>query len=96
MILVTGAAGFIGFHVASKLLKEGHQVIGLDNLNSYYDVKLKKSRLEILSKSQNFTFLELHFYCLLHFAYLQVGQVYLTLSFSNFKNSVWSMLSHSA
>jgi UDP-glucuronate 4-epimerase len=60
MILVTGAAGFIGFHVASKLLKEGYQVIGLDNLNSYYDVKLKKSRLEILSKSQNFTFLELH------------------------------------
>ena len=46
--LITGAAGFIGFHLALKLLEEGKKVIGVDNLNSYYDVNLKKSRLEIL------------------------------------------------
>lgn len=45
-ILVTGSAGFIGFHVANRLLEEGHEVIGLDNLNNYYDVKLKLGRLE--------------------------------------------------
>ena len=47
-ILVTGAAGFIGFHICKKLLDEGKSVIGLDNLNSYYNVKLKKDRLKIL------------------------------------------------
>ena len=44
-ILVTGAAGFIGFHLCKKLIKEGFNLIGLDNLNTYYDVDLKKSRL---------------------------------------------------
>ena len=44
-ILVTGCAGFIGFHLSMRLLKEGYQVIGLDNLNDYYDVSLKRSRL---------------------------------------------------
>ena len=54
-ILVTGAAGFIGFHVSKRLLEEGHSVIGLDNLNDYYDVSLKKSRLnEIEHKKFNF------------------------------------------
>ena len=47
-ILVTGAAGFIGFHVCKKLLQDGNQVIGLDNLNDYYDPKLKKSRINEL------------------------------------------------
>ena len=45
-ILVTGSAGFIGFHLANKLAEDGHEVIGLDNLNNYYDVKLKLDRLE--------------------------------------------------
>tara|TARA_B100000212_G_C27319513_1_gene509483 strand:+ start:41 stop:1069 length:1029 start_codon:yes stop_codon:yes gene_type:complete len=49
-ILVTGAAGFIGFHLSSRLIKEGYSVIGLDNLNSYYDKKLKIARLEELKK----------------------------------------------
>lgn len=54
--LITGAAGFIGFHLSKRLLKEGCTVIGLDNLNDYYDVNLKKSRLEILKKNDKFSF----------------------------------------
>lgn len=46
--LVTGAAGFIGFHVSERLLKAGHQVVGIDNLNDYYDVSLKQARLDLL------------------------------------------------
>ncbi|MCC6725921.1 MAG: NAD-dependent epimerase [Saprospiraceae bacterium] len=45
-ILITGSAGFIGFHLANRLAAEGHEVVGLDNLNNYYDVKLKLNRLE--------------------------------------------------
>jgi UDP-glucuronate 4-epimerase len=56
MILVTGAAGFIGFHVAQRLLREGHAVRGLDNLNDYYDVALKESRLRLLQEHPRFTF----------------------------------------
>jgi UDP-glucuronate 4-epimerase len=48
-ILVTGTAGFIGYHVGKRLLEHGHQVIGLDNLNAYYDVNLKKARLSLLA-----------------------------------------------
>ena len=50
-ILVTGAAGFIGFHVSKRLLEENYEVYGIDNINSYYDVKLKNDRLNILLKN---------------------------------------------
>ncbi|WP_264981165.1 NAD-dependent epimerase [Pseudodesulfovibrio portus] len=53
-ILVTGAAGFIGFHLSRRLTAEGHEVVGLDNLNDYYDVNLKKARLAILKESDLF------------------------------------------
>jgi UDP-glucuronate 4-epimerase len=55
-ILVTGAAGFIGFHVARRLLRSGHRVVGLDNLNSYYDPQLKAARLDILRSDSRFRF----------------------------------------
>ena len=58
-ILVTGAAGFIGFHVAGTLLKRGERVIGVDNLNNYYDVKLKNARLNGLRRHAAFQFEEL-------------------------------------
>ena len=58
-ILVTGAAGFIGFHVASRLLTEGRDVVGLDNLNAYYDPALKESRRAELVKSGRMNFVTL-------------------------------------
>lgn len=58
-ILVTGAAGFIGFHVARQLLAEGRLVIGLDSLNSYYDPTLKQARLNILRGNSRFSFVQI-------------------------------------
>ena len=58
-ILVTGAAGFIGFHVAQRLLSTGRKVVGLDIVNDYYDPKLKEARLDILKRQPNFTFVKL-------------------------------------
>ena len=55
-ILVTGAAGFIGFHLCEKLLEDKQQVLGIDNINNYYDVNLKKNRLKNLLKKKNFKF----------------------------------------
>jgi UDP-glucuronate 4-epimerase len=58
-ILITGAAGFIGFHVAERLLAQGHDVAGIDNLNDYYDVNLKRARLARIETQPNFRFLKL-------------------------------------
>lgn len=58
-VLVTGAAGFIGFHVARRLLEGGRAVVGLDNLNAYYDPKLKEARLAELAKYPDFQFVKL-------------------------------------
>ena len=57
-ILVTGAAGFIGMHCAKILLDRGDQVIGVDNLNDYYDVGLKEARLDQLISRDNFKFIK--------------------------------------
>ena len=58
-LIITGAAGFIGFHLIKKLIDIGHDVIGIDNLNDYYDVGLKENRLKILLNSGKFTFKQL-------------------------------------
>jgi len=55
-ILITGAAGFIGFHLSKRLLEDGKEVVGLDNLNDYYDINLKNARLQILLKYPQFKF----------------------------------------
>lgn len=57
-ILVTGAAGFIGFHTAVRLLQSGNEVVGVDNLNDYYDPALKQDRLSLLKNFPNFTFVQ--------------------------------------
>ncbi len=58
-VLVTGAAGFIGFHLARRYLNEGREVVGLDNVNGYYDPTLKEARLDVLRPSSGFTFARL-------------------------------------
>lgn len=55
-ILVTGAAGFIGFHLSGRLLEKGYHVVGIDNMNDYYDVNLKKARLRQIRDKENFRF----------------------------------------
>ena len=55
-ILVTGSSGFIGFHLIKRLLREGHEIIGVDNHNDYYDVSLKELRLNSLG-TKNFSFI---------------------------------------
>ena len=57
--MVTGVAGFIGFHLAQRLLKDGCHVTGIDNLNTYYDVRLKEARLGMLKKQGNFIFIKM-------------------------------------
>ena len=58
-ILVTGAAGFIGFHVTQRLLAAGHQIVGIDNLNDYYDVGLKQSRLDLIAQHPSVRFIKM-------------------------------------
>ena len=55
-ILVTGAAGFIGYHFSKSLLDDGYEVLGIDNINDYYDPRLKEARLAKLECFKNFTF----------------------------------------
>ena len=69
--LVTGAAGFIGFHTALRLLEHGENVVGVDNMNAYYDVKLKEARLALLEAKPNFTF-----YCIPIEEHLEVAKVF--------------------
>jgi UDP-glucuronate 4-epimerase len=58
-VLVTGAAGFIGFHVSGRLLADGRTVVGLDSVNNYYNPRLKEARLDVLKSNPNFTFVKL-------------------------------------
>src|SRR3954463_5262065 len=58
-VLLTGAAGFIGFHTSRKLLARGDEVVGLDNLNDYYDSNLKRARLAILEREPKFRFVKM-------------------------------------
>ena len=58
-ILITGGAGFIGFHISQLFLEKNFKVIGVDNLNNYYDVKLKNKRLSILIRNKKFSFKKL-------------------------------------
>ena len=57
--LITGSAGFIGFHLSKKLLDKGFNVVGVDNINSYYDKSLKLNRLKLLKKYKNFIFFKI-------------------------------------
>ena len=62
MYLVTGAAGFIGFHLSLELLKKNKIVIGVDNINNYYNQKIKYDRLKFLKKFKKFKFIKLDLY----------------------------------
>ena len=57
-ILITGAAGFIGYHLSKKILNKNTEVIGIDNINNYYDINLKKNRLKVLNNFKNFSFIK--------------------------------------
>ncbi|HXX81573.1 MAG TPA: GDP-mannose 4,6-dehydratase, partial [Thermodesulfovibrionales bacterium] len=58
-VLVSGAAGFIGFHLSKRILHSGDAVVGLDNMNDYYDVRLKEARLAQLNEKKDFRFVKM-------------------------------------
>ncbi|RUY87826.1 GDP-mannose 4,6-dehydratase, partial [Mesorhizobium sp. M7A.F.Ca.CA.003.01.2.1] len=60
-VLVTGAAGFIGYHVAKRLLERGDEVVGIDNVNDYYDPEIKEARLRLLDEASRKTNAGYHF-----------------------------------
>ena len=66
-ILITGVAGFIGFHLANKLINRNIDVIGIDNIKSYYDLDLKKSRLDILKDKISFYKIDIRLKCFKNF-----------------------------
>ena len=55
-ILITGCAGFIGYHLSKRLINDGHNILGIDNMNNYYDIKLKQNRLKLLQNNKTFKF----------------------------------------
>ncbi len=55
-ILITGSAGFVGYHLSKTLIQSGHNIVGVDNMNDYYDIALKEDRLKQLSSNKNFDF----------------------------------------
>ena len=55
-LLITGCAGFIGYHLSKRLINDGYNVLGIDNMNNYYDVKLKQNRLKLLQNHKLFKF----------------------------------------
>ena len=57
-VFITGSAGFIGFHLARRLIEQGHEVMGYDGMTTYYDIDLKRARLGLLHKHENFTGVE--------------------------------------
>ena len=59
-ILITGSSGFIGFHLSKLFLSKGYKVYGIDSMNSYYNVKLKRKRLSVLKKYENFSFTKIN------------------------------------
>ena len=61
-ILITGAAGFIGYHLSKKILNKNTEVIGIDNINNYYDINLKKNRIKELKKNKKFLFYKIDIY----------------------------------
>ena len=104
-ILVTGAAGFIGSHLSNYFLQKKIKVIGIDNIDDYYSIKLKKKRLALLKKNKNFKFFQIdissdklqnrlkkyNFEIIIHLA-AQAGVRYSLLNLKNISNQILQVL----